>query len=91
MGSNLSRRRSLNRRQGLTWDLDDLLLKQAQLRALQQTPKRDHKSVFYWLERTKPIAKGEDDWILHANDFVSLNRASDGQFAEVFSPLSSAN
>ncbi|PMD32894.1 hypothetical protein L207DRAFT_172720 [Hyaloscypha variabilis F] len=30
----------------------------------------------------KPLDKGEDDWIYHANDFVSLEPATDGQWTE---------
>lgn len=50
----------------------DLMLKDKQLRAIGPPLKRDHRSVFHWIEWKKPIAKGEDDWILHKDDLVTL-------------------
>lgn len=51
--------------------LDDLLLKDTQLRALNSVPKRDHVHVFNWIWGHKPLDKGEYDFILHRNDFIS--------------------
>jgi hypothetical protein len=48
------------------------MLKDKQLRAIGPPLKRDHRSVFHWIEWKKPIAKGEDDWILHKDDLVTL-------------------
>jgi len=67
--------------------LDDLLLKQAQLRALQRTPNRDHATVFNWLWKYKPVGRGEYNWIYHPNDFVSVNPTSEGWWVEVFPPF----
>ncbi|KAE9365460.1 hypothetical protein N431DRAFT_353909, partial [Stipitochalara longipes BDJ] len=66
---------------------NDLLLKAAQIRALKKTPRRDHRKLFNWIWRLKPVDKGEYDWIYHANDFVSLEPDTDGQWAEVFQLL----
>ena len=67
--------------------LDDLLLKEAQLRALQRTPNRDHATVFKWLWSYKPVDQGEDNWIYHPDDFVSVKPTSEGWWVEVFPPL----
>jgi hypothetical protein len=66
------------------------VLKEAQLRALQRTPNRDHATVFNWLWLYKPVNQGEYDWIYHPDDFVSVKRTSEGWWVEVF-PLLSAN
>jgi hypothetical protein len=39
---------------------------------LSHTPARDHDSVFKWIWSNQPLDAGEDDWIFHADDFVSL-------------------
>jgi hypothetical protein len=65
---------------------DDMLLKEAQLRALQRTPKRHHATVFNWLCHLKPVDNGECDWIYHPDDFVSVEPTSEGRWAEVTPP-----
>ncbi len=49
-----------------------LLLNYQRLKSLDQTPPRDHDSVFKWLWRWKPLDSPEFAWINHPEDFVSL-------------------
>jgi hypothetical protein len=49
-----------------------LLLNYHRLKSLDQTPPRDHDSVFKWLWRWKPLDSPEFAWINHPEDFVSL-------------------
>lgn len=42
------------------------------LKSLDQTPARDHDSVFKWIWANKPLDDGEFDWIFHPDDFVSM-------------------
>lgn len=49
-----------------------LLLNYQRLKSLDQTPPRDHDSVFKWLWRWKPLDTPEFAWINHPEDFVSL-------------------
>jgi hypothetical protein len=59
--------------------VDDILLKDASLRALPPTPVRDHLSVFNWIYGEKPLDKDQYDFIYHQDDFVSLtNRPQKG-------------
>jgi hypothetical protein len=67
--------------------LDDLLLKQAQLRDLPKTPKRDYATVFNWLWSSMPAGLGELDWIYHPDDFVSVKPTSEAWWVEVFPPF----
>jgi hypothetical protein len=48
-------------------------LKNSQLKALGSPLKRDHQSLFHWIEGKKPIIEEEDDWILHEDDLVALS------------------
>jgi len=60
--------------------LDDLLLKDSQLRALKQTSPRNYRSVFHWIWGRKPLDAGEYDFIHYSKDFVSIaeNTRKDG-------------
>jgi len=49
----------------------ELLLKDSQVRALGQPPTRHHLELFYYMWGKKPLAEGKDDFIFHAEDFVS--------------------
>ncbi|KAH8795027.1 hypothetical protein F5882DRAFT_40412 [Hyaloscypha sp. PMI_1271] len=49
-----------------------LLLNYQKLKSLDQTPARDHDSVFKWLWTWKPLDTPEFAWIFHPQDFVSL-------------------
>ena len=49
-----------------------LLLNYQRLKSLDQTPPRDHDSVFKWLWKWKPLDSPEFAWINHPEDFVSL-------------------
>jgi hypothetical protein len=51
---------------------DELLLKDHQLRTLEKTSGRNHRSVFHWIWGQKPLDVGEYDFIFHKNDFVSV-------------------
>lgn len=49
-----------------------LLLNYQRLNSLDQTPPRDHDSVFRWLWKWKPLDTPEFAWINRPGDFVSL-------------------
>jgi hypothetical protein len=49
-----------------------LLLNYQRLKLLDQTPPRDHDSVFKWLWKWQPLDSPEFAWINHPEDFVSL-------------------
>jgi hypothetical protein len=49
-----------------------LLEKFSYVKSLSHTPPRDHDSVFKWMWSNQPLDPGEDDWIFHADDFVSI-------------------
>jgi hypothetical protein len=49
-----------------------LLLNYQRLKSLDQTPARDHDSVFKYLWKNKPLDTPEFGWINHPEDFVSL-------------------
>jgi hypothetical protein len=57
-----------------------LLLQDSKLRALDPTPPRDFKHVFSWIYGRKPLDRGEYDFILHPNDFVSSDKGSSNPF-----------
>ena len=42
------------------------------MRALGKPMRRNCQSVFHWIIANKPVVKGEDDWILRADDLVPL-------------------
>jgi hypothetical protein len=56
----------------LTCRVDDLLLKDTQMRALGKPMRRNCQNVLHWIIGHKPVVKGEDDWILRADDLVPL-------------------
>ncbi|PMD60665.1 uncharacterized protein K444DRAFT_721015 [Hyaloscypha bicolor E] len=51
---------------------DTLLLNDRKLRELGQPSKKDYRSVLHWIIGSKPVGKGQYDWIFRANDFVTL-------------------
>lgn len=61
---------------------DDLVLKDAKLRALAPAPVRDHLSVFHWIYKHKPLYRGHYDFIYHCDDFVSLANQPQNRFED---------
>jgi hypothetical protein len=57
-----------------------ILLQDSKLRALDSTPPRDFGHVFRWLYDRKPLDKGEYDFILHREDFISSGKGSRNPF-----------
>ncbi|KUJ21225.1 uncharacterized protein LY89DRAFT_770464 [Mollisia scopiformis] len=55
-------------------EYDELVLKYSQMKSLRKSPKIDFRDLFNWISLRKPLYKGEDDWIFHADDFVSLSK-----------------
>ena len=58
--------------QWLTSRSGDLLVRHATISRLGQARQSDHQSVSNWLWNNKPLSEGEDDFILHAEDMVSV-------------------
>lgn len=56
---------------------DDILLKFSQLRALGKTSQRDHRTLFNWIWTKRPLDRGYDNFIFHADDFVSVTKCSE--------------
>jgi hypothetical protein len=54
-------------------NLDDLLLKNSQLKALDAPLNHNRQSLFHWIEGKKPVVQQEDEWILHEDDLVALS------------------
>ena len=64
--------RSDSRRRLLTRALDELLIKFSQLKAMCLPSRSSHLDVFHWILWNKPVDGGQYNWILHAEDFVSV-------------------
>jgi hypothetical protein len=60
----------------LTTSVVDLLLKNHQLRALDQCSERNHKQLLDWIISNKPLGGGKYEYIFKADDFVSLAKSS---------------
>ncbi|KAK0110099.1 hypothetical protein ONS95_002755 [Cadophora gregata] len=54
-------------------EYDDLVLRHAKMQALGRTPKRVHKVLYNWIWQNKPLAPGYWDFIMHQDDFLSIN------------------
>jgi len=51
---------------------DELALNHSRMQALRQPPERNYLSYYNWIWKTKPLAKGYDDFIFHKEDFVAV-------------------
>ncbi|KAH6706537.1 hypothetical protein BKA61DRAFT_616627 [Leptodontidium sp. MPI-SDFR-AT-0119] len=53
---------------------DQLLLNEKALRDQGTVTEKDHRSVFHWMLRKRPVVQGEDGWIHHPTDCIPLSR-----------------
>jgi hypothetical protein len=55
-------------------NIDQLLLNDQKLRDLGQASEKNHRHVYHWIFRKRPVAFGQDDWINHSYDFIPLSK-----------------
>ncbi|TVY91318.1 hypothetical protein LAWI1_G004589 [Lachnellula willkommii] len=55
----------------------DLLLRDSQVRDLGKAPPRHYRGLFNWVFGEHPLCPGKEDFIFHAEDFVSVAKHSD--------------
>jgi hypothetical protein len=63
--------------ESLIIEVDEFLLKHAQMQALGRPPQRNYRSVFNWVFTRKPLCPGYYDFIYYADDFVSTSGCSE--------------
>lgn len=56
---------------------DELLLYESQVRALERAQPRHHLGLFTYMQNRKPLGEGKDDFILYAEDFISVAKQSE--------------
>lgn len=62
---------------------DEIVLNHARMQALGKPPKRDFLAFFNWYHKHPQLAIGYDDFIYHADDFLSMS-GSHSNFFEGF-------
>jgi hypothetical protein len=55
----------------------DLLLRENQVRRLEEAPKEHHEGLFTWMYNRRPLSNDSDKFILHVGDFVSVAKQSE--------------
>lgn len=60
----------------------EVLLTDANLRALGKPPPRNHMANFRWMHNTKALKEDKRDFLNHPDDFVSISRHSDRRFED---------
>lgn len=56
---------------------DELLLRDSQVRDLGKAPPRHYRGLFNWVFGEHPLCPEKEDFIFHAEDFVSVAKHSD--------------
>ena len=65
-------------------EIDDLLLKDRNLRALESPKSQHYESLFNWILGYKPLDGGQYDFLFHHDDFVSSMKSNhDSRFDEI--------
>ncbi|TVY75979.1 hypothetical protein LSUE1_G005072, partial [Lachnellula suecica] len=67
-----TRKSLLARMQDTLLTYDELLLKAQQLTAANRPPQRDYNSVANFIRHKKPLLEGDDDFIYHKEDLITL-------------------